>query len=121
MPAIYKRILLKVSGESLAGKQGSGIDSEMLGLFADEIATAAAMGAEVAVVLGGGNIFRGVSGSKKGVTRTQGDYMGMLATIINSLALQDALKQKGLKAEVFYFRLFFQHLWKAAKVQVRGL
>jgi len=95
-----KRILLKLSGESLAGKQGSGIDSEMLGLFADEIATATAMGAEVAVVLGGGNIFRGVSGSKKGVTRTQGDYMGMLATIINSLALQDALKQKGLKAEV---------------------
>jgi len=95
-----KRILLKLSGESLAGKQGSGIDSEMLASFADEISSAVNMGAEVAVVLGGGNIFRGLSGEKKGVSRVQGDYMGMLATVINSLALQDALKQRGISCEV---------------------
>lgn len=95
-----KRILLKLSGESLAGKAGSGIDVEVLANFADEIVGAVNTGAEVAVVLGGGNIFRGLGGSKKGVSRVQGDYMGMLATVINSLALQDALKQRGLKAEV---------------------
>ena len=95
-----KRILLKLSGESLAGKQGSGIDSEMLLLFAEQISSAVNMGAEIAVVLGGGNIFRGVSGEKKGVSRIQGDYMGMLATIINSLALQDTLISKGIKCEV---------------------
>jgi uridylate kinase len=95
-----RRILLKLSGESLAGKQGFGIDSEMLAVFANEIFAAVEKGAEVAVVLGGGNIFRGLSGSKKGVSRVQGDYMGMLATAINSLALQDALKQRGIKAEV---------------------
>jgi len=95
-----KRILLKLSGESLAGKQGSGIDSDMLAMFADEISDASSGGAEIGVVLGGGNIFRGLSGEKKGVSRVQGDYMGMLATVINSLALQDALKQRGIKAEV---------------------
>lgn len=95
-----KRILLKLSGESLAGVQGSGIESGMLALFAEEIVSAVNNGAEVGVVLGGGNIFRGLGGSKKGVSRVQGDYMGMLATVINSLALQDALKQRGVKAEV---------------------
>jgi len=95
-----KRILLKLSGESLAGNQGSGIESGMLALFADEIVSAVKNGAEVGVVLGGGNIFRGLGGSKKGVSRVQGDYMGMLATVINSLALQDALKQRGVNAEV---------------------
>ncbi|MPL97618.1 Uridylate kinase [bioreactor metagenome] len=95
-----KRILLKLSGESLAGAQGSGIESGMLALFAEEIVSAVNNGAEVGVVLGGGNIFRGLGGSKKGVSRVQGDYMGMLATVINSLALQDALKQRGVNAEV---------------------
>jgi len=95
-----KRILLKLSGESLAGTKKLGIESDMLALFADEITSAVSNGAEIAVVLGGGNIFRGLAGSKNGVSRIQGDYMGMLATIINSLALQDALRQRGLKCEV---------------------
>lgn len=95
-----KRILLKLSGESLAGEAGNGIHATVLAAFADEIASAVHMNVQVAVVLGGGNIFRGLSGSSKGISRVQGDYMGMLATIINSLALQDALRQRGLQAEV---------------------
>lgn len=95
-----KRILLKLSGESLAGDNGNGIDSAMLKLFTEEIAAAMNKNAQVAVVLGGGNFFRGVKGTAKGVSRVQGDYIGMLATIMNSLALQDSLRQAGFKAEV---------------------
>lgn len=97
----YKRVLLKLSGESLAGKAESGIDGSVLHYFANEIASVVSKGVELAVVLGGGNIFRGLSREDEGVSRIQGDYMGMMATIINSLGLQDALSQKGIKASVF--------------------
>lgn len=96
----YKRVLLKLSGESLAGISEYGIDGSVLHYFADEIASVVSKGTELAVVLGGGNVFRGLSGENKGVSRIQGDYMGMMATIINSLGLQDALSQKGIKASV---------------------
>lgn len=89
----YKRILLKLSGESLLGNQGHGIDAEVLSRYAGEIKSASDAGAEVAVVIGGGNIFRGVKGATQGMDRVQGDYMGMLATMINSMALQDALER----------------------------
>ncbi len=89
----YKRVLLKLSGESLLGKQGHGIDSEVLARYADEIKTAREDGTEVAIVIGGGNIFRGVKGATQGMDRVQGDYMGMMATMINSMALQDALER----------------------------
>ncbi len=92
----YRRILLKLSGESLMGSQGYGIDPTVLDQFADEIREVTALGAEVAVVIGGGNIFRGVSAAAKGMDRVQGDHMGMLATVINSLALQDALERHGV-------------------------
>jgi uridylate kinase len=96
----YKRILLKLSGESLAGNSGQGFDTSMLALYADEIKKAVAYGTQVAVVLGGGNIFRGLKGNNLGTDRVQGDYMGMLATVINSLALQSALKSVGVKSKV---------------------
>lgn len=96
----YKRILLKLSGESLAGPSGSGFDTGMLSLYAKEIKSAINKGAQVAVVLGGGNIFRGLKGNNVGVDRVQGDYMGMLATVINSLALQSALKSVGIESTV---------------------
>jgi uridylate kinase len=96
----YKRILLKLSGESLASEKGYGIDAGMLNSYVDEIKSVYENGIEVAIVLGGGNIFRGVQGSKKGVDRVQGDYMGMLATVINSLALKSALENEGIKAIV---------------------
>ncbi len=89
----YKRILLKLSGESLLGNQGHGIDAEVLSRYAGEIKSASDAGAEVAIVIGGGNIFRGVRGATQGMDRVQGDYMGMLATMINSMALQDALER----------------------------
>jgi uridylate kinase len=96
----YKRILLKLSGESLAGKNGSGFDTAMLALYAEEIKSMIDLGTQVAVVLGGGNIFRGLKGNNVGIDRVQGDYMGMLATIINSIALQSALLSVGVKARV---------------------
>lgn len=96
----YKRILLKLSGESLASGDGHGIDAGMLNAYVEEIKSVYDKGVEVAVVLGGGNIFRGVSGSNKGFDRVQGDYMGMLATVINSLALQSALDNAGVKSVV---------------------
>jgi len=96
----YKRILLKLSGESLAGPTGSGFDTEMLSLYATEIAGAIDMGTQVAVVLGGGNIFRGLKGNNIGTGRVNGDYMGMLATVINSLALQSALQGLGVKSKL---------------------
>jgi uridylate kinase len=92
----YNRILLKLSGESLAGKGGQGFDTEMLTLYANEIRQAVEKGTQVAVVLGGGNIFRGLKGNNLGTDRVMGDYMGMLATVINSLALQSALQAVGI-------------------------
>lgn len=92
----YKRILLKLSGEALLGEQGHGIDAKMLTHYADEIKAVQQQGTEVSVVIGGGNIFRGVRGATEGMDRVQGDYMGMLATMINSMALQDALERKGV-------------------------
>ncbi|SMO60775.1 UMP kinase [Fodinibius sediminis] len=92
----YKRILLKISGEALLGEQGHGIDGDILTQYADEIKSAHDEGYEVSVVVGGGNIFRGVKGATEGMDRVQGDYMGMLATMINSMALQDALERKGV-------------------------
>jgi uridylate kinase len=97
----YRRILLKLSGESLMGKQQSGIDPVRLYEYADEIAEVIRMGVQVAIVTGGGNIFRGLSGTGKGIDRVRGDQMGMLATVINSLALQSALISSGSKARVF--------------------
>lgn len=96
----YKRILLKLSGESLMGEQEYGISPEMLSQYASEIKQAKELGAEIAIVIGGGNIFRGLQGAAKGMDRVQGDYMGMMATIINSMALQAELEQQGLKTEL---------------------
>ena len=87
----FKRILLKLSGESLMGQQGYGIDSRRLASYAAQIKQAVESGVEVAIVIGGGNIFRGLSGASKGVDRVKGDQLGMLATVINSLALSSAV------------------------------
>ena len=95
------RVLLKLSGESLVGPSGKGIDSECLTGFAKEIAQAAKAGHQIAIVNGGGNIFRGLQGLGKGFDRINGDRMGMLATVINSLGLACALRSEGVKAEVF--------------------
>jgi len=92
----YKRILLKLSGEALMGGRQYGIDPARLKEYATEIKEVVAMGVEVAIVIGGGNIFRGVAGASNGMDRVQGDYMGMLATVINSLALQSALEDEGI-------------------------
>lgn len=92
----YKRILLKLSGEALMGEKQHGIDSNRLEQYAQEIKTAHDKGLEVAIVIGGGNIFRGVDGEKSGIDRVQGDYMGMLATVINAMALQSALEKHGM-------------------------
>lgn len=97
----YKRILLKLSGESLMGSQQYGIDSKRLGEYARQIKEAVAAGMEIGIVIGGGNIFRGLSGSQSGFDRVKGDQMGMLATVINSLALSSALEAIGQKARVF--------------------
>jgi uridylate kinase len=94
-----KRILLKLSGEALEGKQGYGIDPDLLMDYASELKTAAAKGVQIAIVIGAGNIFRGLQGIKYGIDRVQGDYMGMLATVINSMALQDALEKLDLKVK----------------------
>ncbi len=96
----YKRILLKLSGESLMGDQDYGICPEMLTQYAEEIKNAKNKGAEIAVVIGGGNIFRGLQGAAKGMDRVQGDYMGMLATVINSMALQAELEKQGVETEL---------------------
>ena len=100
METKYKRILLKLSGESLMGSQGYGIDTVRLEEYARQIADIVAKGVEVAIVIGGGNIFRGVSGAAKGFDRVKGDQMGMLATVINSLALSSALDAIGQPARV---------------------
>ena len=96
----YNRILLKLSGESLQGEQKYGLSPAVLQSYAEQIKTAAATGVQIGIVIGGGNIFRGLQGAKKGFDRVKGDQMGMLATIINSLALQSALEDNGVKAKV---------------------
>lgn len=97
----YKRVLLKLSGESLGGHEGRGIDEGMLARYAAEVAAAVSSGVQVAIVVGGGNIFRGLSGAGKGFDRVGGDRMGMLATVINSLGLAMAIRSAGVDAEVF--------------------
>ncbi len=96
----YQRILLKLSGEIFGGKQKYGLDPEIISNLAQEIKKVRQLGVQIAVVIGGGNIFRGLSGSSAGMDRATGDYMGMLATVINALALQDALERAGVQARV---------------------
>ena len=98
--AHYRRILLKVSGEMLAGEQGYGIQPSILEGLAEEIADVVAMDVEVAVVIGGGNIFRGLAASARGMERASADYMGMFATVLNALALQNALEGRGVSTRV---------------------
>lgn len=124
----YKRILLKLSGEALMGDRQHGIDPKRLAEYAEEIKTIVNQGIEVAVVIGGGNIFRGVAGASNGIDRVQGDYMGMLATAINGLALQSAIEDAGIKtrlltaikmeqvAEPFIKRRAVRHLEKGRVV-----
>jgi uridylate kinase len=96
----YKRILLKLSGEALMGETSYGISPETLTRYAEQIVAITEMGCEVAIVVGGGNIFRGIQASRSGMDRPNGDYMGMLATVINALALQDAIEQAGAPVRV---------------------
>ncbi len=96
----YNRILLKLSGESLQGAQKYGISTDMLQSYAEQIKAAVATGLQIGIVIGGGNIFRGLTGAKRGFDRVKGDQMGMLATVINSLALQSALEDNGVKCKV---------------------
>lgn len=128
----YKRILLKLSGEALMGDKQFGIDTEKLSAYANEIKTAVDFGVEVAVVIGGGNIFRGVQVEGQGLDRVQGDYMGMLATIINGMALQTALEKADVEtrlltaikmeqvAEPFIRRRAMRHLQKGRVVIFGG-
>jgi len=97
---VFKRIVLKVSGEALAGQQGYGIESSVISSIASQVKEIVALGVEVAIVVGGGNIWRGISGAEKGMDRANADYMGMLATVMNSLALQDALEQVNVPTRV---------------------
>lgn len=97
---VYKRVILKLSGEALAGTLGSGIDALTINSIAEQIKEVFDLGVEVAVVVGGGNIWRGIAGSQKGMDRATADYMGMLATVMNSLALQDALESYGVPTRV---------------------
>ena len=97
----YRRVLLKLSGESLGGPAGKGIDENWLAAYAEEVASAVRNGLQVAIVIGGGNIFRGLQGVGKGFDRVNGDKMGMLATVINSLGLAMAIRSAGVEAEVF--------------------
>jgi uridylate kinase len=96
----YKRILLKLSGEALMGKKNFGIDQDRLSEYAQQVKEISAAGVEVALVIGGGNIFRGIQAQEGGMDRVQGDYMGMLATVINSMALQSALESIGVKTRL---------------------
>lgn len=96
----YKRILLKLSGEALAGQNGNGIDPAILERYSKEIKEVHDLGVEVAIVIGGGNIFRGITGERSGMDRVQGDYMGMLATVINAMAIQSSLEQHGMFTRV---------------------
>ncbi len=129
---IYKRILLKLSGEALMGGRQYGIDPERLSKYAKDIKEAIGQGVQIAIVIGGGNIFRGVSGASNGMDRVQGDHMGMLATIINGLALQSALENEGVAtrlqsaikinevAEPFIRRRAIRHLEKGRVVIFGG-
>ena len=99
-PFIYKRVLLKISGESLMGKLAYGIDPEMVARVAEEVKAVTSQGVEVCLVIGGGNIFRGISGAASGMERATGDYMGMLATVMNALAMQNALEDADVHARV---------------------
>ncbi len=129
---LYKRILLKLSGEALMGERQYGIDPKRLAEYAEEIKEVVNTGVEVAIVIGGGNIFRGLAGESNGMDRVQGDHMGMLATIINGLALQAALEDKGLEtrlqsaikinevAEPFIRRRAMRHLEKGRVVIFGG-
>src|SRR5256885_3835448 len=96
----FKRILLKMSGEALAGQAGYGIDTDVLKALAAEIKDVQKLGVQIGIVLGGGNIFRGIKGATKGMDRASADYMGMLATVLNCLALQDALEHEGVHTRV---------------------
>jgi len=96
----YKRILLKLSGEALMGSQGFGISPDMIKYVADEVKSVVELGIQVAIVVGGGNIFRGIAASSFGMDRTSADHMGMLATVINSIALQDAMEKRGMQTRV---------------------
>jgi len=121
----YSRVLLKLSGESLMGAQNYGIDPMRLGQYAAQIKEAAAAGVQIAIVIGGGNIFRGMQGAAKGFDRVKGDQMGMLATVINSLALSSALESAGQKARVFtalnmYPVGEYYSKWKAIEALERG-
>jgi uridylate kinase len=128
----YKRILLKLSGEALMGNRQYGIDPERLQEYAQDIKAITATGVQVAIVIGGGNIFRGVAGASKGMDRVQGDHMGMLATVINGLALQGALEDEGIPtrlqsaikinevAEPFIKRKAVRHLEKGRVVIFGG-
>ena len=123
--AKFKRILLKLSGESLMGKQGYGIDVKRLNEYATQIKEALEMGVQISIVIGGGNIFRGLSGAGKGFDRVKGDQMGMCATVINSLALSSALGAIGVKNHVFTaIRMEpigeFYTKWKAIEAMERG-
>ncbi|MEN6486090.1 MAG: UMP kinase [Syntrophobacteraceae bacterium] len=97
---LYRRILLKLSGEALMGKESYGIDSHVLGEIAEQIDEVHKLGVQIALVIGGGNIFRGVSGASRGMDRSTADYMGMLATVMNALALQQALEKHGIATRV---------------------
>ncbi len=97
---VYKRILLKISGEALMGRQSYGIDEPVVAEIADEIREVYRLGVQISIVIGGGNIIRGLAASHRGIDRVTGDYMGMLATVINSLALQDALEKRGVQTRV---------------------
>lgn len=121
----YNRVLLKLSGESLQGAQGYGIDTIRLNQYASQIKEIADTGVEIAIVIGGGNIFRGLSGASKGFDRVKGDQMGMLATVINSLALSSALEVAGQSAKVFTAINMFpvgEHYskWKAIEALKNG-
>lgn len=121
----YKRILLKLSGESLMGEKQYGIDEKRVTEYASQIKEIAGMGIEIGIVIGGGNIFRGLSGTTQGVDRVKGDQMGMLATVINSLALSSALEKVGQKARVFTAINMFpigEHYskWKAIEAMQKG-
>ena len=100
MPTAFKRVLLKLSGEALMGEAGYGIDPNVLDRIAEQIGIVQTAGVEVAIVVGGGNIFRGIAGATKGMDRAQADYIGMLATVMNALALQDALEKHDVMTRV---------------------
>lgn len=128
MGPAYRRVLLKLSGEALMGSRPFGLDEEVVGGIADELADVCQLGVELAIVVGGGNIIRGVAASHRGIERVTGDYMGMLGTVINALALQDALEKAGVTtrvqtaieirevAETFIRRRAIRHLEKGRAV-----